>query len=85
MQIVDHSTGVTAIMSLTQITVGVGNVVKLIVPYGKYHSGKVVDIYGMRSAAGNLRTKYVVEFPHNRTKSKTIRVAYELTDFDLPF
>lgn len=85
MQIVADTTGVTTIMSLTQITVGVGSLVKLIVPYGKHHSGKVVDIYGMRSAAGNLRTKYVVEFPHNRTKTKTVRVAYELTDFDLPF
>lgn len=72
-------------MSLTQITVGIGSTVELAVPYGKHRSGKIVDIYGMRSAAGNLRTKYVVEFPHSRTKTKTVRVAYELTDFELPF
>lgn len=72
-------------MSLTQITVGVGNIVKLIKPYNKHVSGKIVDIYGMRAASGTLRTKYVVEFPHNRTKNRTVRVAYELTDFELPF
>lgn len=63
--------------------VSVGDTVRLRRPYAGIHSaGVVIDIYGMISAAGIKRTKWVLEFPHNRTKSRTVRVAYELEDFD---
>ncbi len=59
----------------------VGMLVHLVRPYGRHTHGVLTKIYGMVSAAGIKRTKYVVQFPHSRTKTKTVEVAYEIDDF----
>lgn len=61
--------------------IGIGTTVQLKKPYGKHTTGLIVNVYGMISAAGLKRTKWVVQFPHSRTKTKTVEVAYELDDF----
>lgn len=62
-------------------SITIGSIVTLKRPYGKHTTGPVVNIFGMTSASGIRRTKYSIQFPHSRTKSKTVNVAYELEDF----
>jgi hypothetical protein len=59
----------------------IGSTVRLKKPYGRHTHGLVIGVYGMVSATGLKRTKWVVQFPHSWTKTKTVEVAYEITDF----
>lgn len=63
----------------------IGSSVLLKKPYGVHRVGFVVDVYGMISATGLKCTKWIVRFPHSRTKSKTVDVAFELEDFETWF
>lgn len=62
----------------------VGDSVKVINQKSGYwgRTGKVVEFYGMISAALIKRVKVTVEFPHARTKTKTVRVAMEINELD---
>ncbi len=45
--------------------------------------GLVLDSFTMTAAAGIRRRKYTVQFPHSRTKRRTVELAMEATDIKL--
>lgn len=62
----------------------VGSHVRVNAPTNGYHgrTGVVTDVWGMVSAAGIKRVKWSVQFPHSRTKSKTVNLAFEIDQLE---